>query len=156
MESDPKNITMLLRREIEAGIAGPIIRGFIEEMGREKALAVVRKTIDALALESGRALAGSLGGNSLADFAKGMEMWQAGGAYDLEELELTPEVYAYNITRCRYAEMYRLLGLADLGAALSCQRDFKLVEGFNPGLRLERTQTIMEGGAFCDFRIKKV
>ena len=54
-----------------------------------------------------------------------------------------------------YAEMYRRLGLADLGATLSCQRDRAFIEGFNPRLRLERTQTLMEGGACCDFRYRR-
>jgi hypothetical protein len=51
--------------------------------------------------------------------------------------------------------MYQALGLADLGSSLSCQRDFALIEGFNPSIRLSRTQTIMEGAKFCDFRFRK-
>ena len=35
--------------------------------------------------------------------------------------------------------MYRTLGLADLGSSLSCQRDFALVQGFNPAIELTRT-----------------
>jgi hypothetical protein len=50
--------------------------------------------------------------------------------------------------------MYRALGLGDLGASLSCQRDFALVEGFNPAIALDRTQTLMEGAPFCDFRFR--
>jgi hypothetical protein len=54
----------------------------------------------------------------------------------------------------RYAEMYRALGVPELGALLSCNRDFALGEGFNPEMTLTRTQTIMEGAPFCDFRYK--
>jgi hypothetical protein len=50
--------------------------------------------------------------------------------------------------------MYRALGLADLGASLSCQRDYALVQGFNSEIELTRTQTIMEGAPFCDFRFR--
>jgi hypothetical protein len=50
--------------------------------------------------------------------------------------------------------MYRALGLAELGSSLSCQRDFSLIEGFNPAIQLTRTQTIMEGAPFCDFRFQ--
>ena len=46
------------------------------------------------------------------------------------------------------------LGLADLGGSLSCQRDFALVEGFNPEITLERTQTLMGGASHCDFRFR--
>ena len=72
----------------------------------------------------------------------------------IDRLEETPDRLSFNVTRCRYAEMYRALGLADLGSSLSCQRDFSLIEGFNPGIRLVRTQTLMEGAAFCDFRFR--
>ena len=50
------------------------------------------------------------------------------------------------------AELYQSLGLKDLGATLSCNRDFTLIKGFNPRISLTRTRTIMEGAAFCDFR----
>ena len=44
------------------------------------------------------------------------------------------------------------LGVPELGAILSCARDAALIEGFNPRLKLTRTETIMEGAASCDFR----
>jgi hypothetical protein len=69
-------------------------------------------------------------------------------------LTQSPTELSFNVTRCRYAEMYRSLGLEDLGGSLSCARDFALVEGFNPEIELKRTQTIMEGAAYCDFRFK--
>jgi hypothetical protein len=50
--------------------------------------------------------------------------------------------------------MYRALGLGDLGFSLSCRRDFALIEGFNPDVILTRTQTLMEGATFCDFRFR--
>jgi hypothetical protein len=48
--------------------------------------------------------------------------------------------------------MYRALGVPELGALLSCNRDFALIQGFNPDVELRRTQTIMEGAPHCDFR----
>lgn len=36
----------------------------------------------------------------------------------------------------------------------SCNRDFSLVEGFNPAVKLTRTQTVMEGASYCDFRFE--
>jgi len=58
------------------------------------------------------------------------------------------------VTRCRFAEMYRGMGASDLGFLLSCSRDFSLSEGYSDALHLERTQTIMQGAAFCDFRYR--
>jgi hypothetical protein len=50
--------------------------------------------------------------------------------------------------------MYRALGIPELGVVLSCGRDFALGEGFNPDLKLTRTQIIMEGAPYCDFRYR--
>ena len=58
------------------------------------------------------------------------------------------------MTRCRYAEMYRALGMVELGATLSCDRDGSLIAGFNPNVRFTRTQTIMAGADHCDFRFE--
>jgi hypothetical protein len=42
-----------------------------------------------------------------------------------------------------------------LGAVLSCNRDFALIEGFNPEVELTRTQTIMGGATCCNFRYQR-
>ena len=67
-------------------------------------------------------------------------------------LETDEKEAALNITRCRYAEMYKEHGLEELGYLLSCGRDFALIEGYNPKIKLTRTKTIMEGADHCDFR----
>jgi hypothetical protein len=69
-------------------------------------------------------------------------------------LERTEERFSFNVTRCRYAEMYRAPGVPELGALLSCNRDYSLIEGFNPDVTLTRTQTIMQGASCCDFRFQ--
>ncbi|MCS6910033.1 MAG: L-2-amino-thiazoline-4-carboxylic acid hydrolase [Anaerolineales bacterium] len=78
--------------------------------------------------------------------------WTKDDALELEVLEQNEQRLSFNVRRCRYAEMYRALGIPELGALLSCNRDFALIEGFNPEVTLTRTQTIMEGALFCDFR----
>jgi hypothetical protein len=42
--------------------------------------------------------------------------------------------------------------MLEFGKILSCNRDGALIEGMNPEIRFTRTQTIMEGAPFCDFR----
>ena len=93
-----------------------------------------------------------MGGRSLTHFAASLELWKKDDALQTDVLEQTDERFAFNVTRCRYAELYRALGIPELGALLSCNRDFALIEGFNPDVKLKRTQTIMEGAPFCDFR----
>ncbi len=149
---DTANTTLLARREIEARIVGPLIEAMAREFGRERVTEIAREAIMGLARETGAALAQAAGGCSLAHFSQTLALWQADDALRLDMLESSPDKLSFNVTRCRYAEMYAALGLKELGGLLSCNRDFALVEGFNPSIRLTRTQTIMEGAAHCDFR----
>jgi class 3 adenylate cyclase len=155
MPEPADKLTLLERRELEARIVGPLVRGFIEELGAERALAIVRRVVSELAREAGAERARALGDASLAAFGSLLEQWRAGGALEIQILRQDDEHLDFNVTRCRFAEMYRALGLADLGASLSCCRDFSLVEGFNPALKLVRTQTLMEGANHCDFRFHR-
>jgi hypothetical protein len=152
MGADLSKIGLLARREIEARMAGPLIRAFSREIGEGRALEILRGVIVSLAKDSGAMLREFVGGDSLEHFARGLPLWSQDDAVAFDLLDLGPDRISMNVTRCRYAEMYRELGMADLGFTLSCARDFALVEGFNPAIRLERTQTIMEGADYCDFR----
>ena len=152
MATEGPRLSLLQQREIEARIVGPLLRAVAVEMGHEKTLALARGVISDLARQGGADLALRFGEATLETFARSLDLWREGGALEIEMLEQSAERLSFNVTRCRYAEMYRALGLVDLGSSLSCQRDFSLVEGFNPAIGLTRTQTLMEGASHCDFR----
>lgn len=147
-------IGVLKRREIEARILAPLINAFAAEFGRERVIEIAKRVIVEIARQQGKALADQAGGNTLAHFAGSKDAWVKGGALETQLLQVTDTAYDFNVTRCRYADMYRTLGIPELGSVLSCGRDFALGEGFNPNLKLTRTQTIMEGASFCDFRYR--
>ncbi|WP_165065213.1 L-2-amino-thiazoline-4-carboxylic acid hydrolase [Paludisphaera rhizosphaerae] len=154
--ADQKPILPLLQqREIEARIVGPLMRAFADAFGREPTLEVLRGVIVDLARQGGADLAQSLGESSLEAFATTLGRWCENDALEIDVLEQSDERLSFNVVRCRYAEMYRRLGLEDLGASLSCVRDFALAEGFSPEIQLERTQTIMQGAPYCDFRFRR-
>ena len=146
------DIGVLKRREIEARVIGPLVERFAAEFGRERVVALTREVVVEVAQSQGAALADQTGGNDLEAFAGTMTNWTKGGALELDVIEKSASTFAFNVTRCRYAELYRSLGLADLGAVLSCNRDATMIEGFNPDIRFTRTQTIMSGASHCDFR----
>lgn len=154
MSGEAHPIPLLQRREIEARIVAPLVRAVMAELGEEKTLELLRGVIEGLAHEAGAAMAREFGEATLPAFSRGLDRWKEGGALEMEMLAETPERLDFNVTRCRYAEMYRALGLADLGATLSCCRDFSLIEGFNPSVTLTRTQTLMQGATHCDFRFR--
>ena len=148
-------IGVLKRREIEARIIGPIVEALAQEFDRERVLAIVAETIINVARKQGAERADAMGDDSLIAFAHSAGNWRKGNALEIEVLEQNEDRYDFNVTRCRYAEMYRSLGMAELGAVLSCNRDYSLVEGFNPEIQLERKQTIMQGAPCCTFRYSK-
>jgi hypothetical protein len=146
---------VLARREIEARILAPLLQAFSQELGRTRVLEITREVITQITREQGAALVDNMGGNTLKHFAASLETWKKDGALELELLERNEGRFYFNVTFCRYAKMYTELGIPDLGSILSCSRDHALIEGFNPAIHLTRTQTIMDGAPFCDFRYEK-
>jgi len=147
-------IGVLKRRAIEARILAPVLEALGEAFGREQVLAIVRDVIVGIAREQGAALAAAAGGRSLPVFAGTLDHWTRDGALEMDVVEQGDGALGFDVTRCRYAEMYRELGIPELGAVLSCNRDFALIEGFNPDVELTRTQTLMQGASHCDFRYR--
>jgi len=154
MDTAKPTLPLIEQREIEARIVGPLIRAFAAQLGEDRTLEIVRESIRELARQGGADLARLLGEQTLLAFARGLDRWRENDALEIDLLEQSATRLSFNVTRCRYAEMYRALGLADLGSSLSCERDGALIQGFNPQIQLTRTQTIMEGAAFCDFRFQ--
>jgi predicted ArsR family transcriptional regulator len=145
-------IGVLKRREIEARILAPLLFALGEEFEHQRVLEIARRVILQLAAQQGQQMAAQLGGCSLAHFADSLEAWTRDGALQIELQEQSEMTFAFNVTRCQYAEMYQKLGIPELGALLSCNRDAAMIQGFNPLVEFTRTQTIMQGAAFCDFR----
>jgi hypothetical protein len=144
-------VGLLNRREIEARILAPLLDALGEESDRQRVWEITRKVIWDIARQQGVQLANSVKKNDLEHFATIQDTWKKDNAMQSEVLELTHKRFVFNVYRCRYAEMYHHLGFPELGKILSCERDFAYIEGYNPNIRLTRTQTIMEGAEICDF-----
>lgn len=146
-------ISQLKRREIQAPIAACLIRSYIRVMGEDQAINIATAAIQADAILAGKTIAAKLGGNSLKEMGIVVrEIWAEDEAITCQILEETDQTLYFNVTRCRYAEFYKKEAMPDLGYCLSCSRDEAFTEGFNPQMKLFRTQTIMQDGPVCDFR----
>jgi hypothetical protein len=145
-------LPLLQQREIEAKAIAPMFRALVAEVGEQRAREILRGVIAQLAQQSGCTASVNSGGNDLAHLKQLVEKWSENGAFELTVLRDDPEAFEFNVTRCQFAEMYHRLGQADLGPILSCGRDGAMIEGFNPDIAFSRTQTIMEGAPFCNFR----
>ncbi len=94
------------------------------------------------------------GGKSISDLFRVIEeVWSREKALEFQVLEKTDTRLRFNVTRCRYAELYDRLGIKEFGYCFSCNRDAPLIKAFNSRMKLLRTQTIMEGDPVCDFLI---
>ncbi|UCE55472.1 MAG: L-2-amino-thiazoline-4-carboxylic acid hydrolase [Desulfobacterales bacterium] len=146
-------ITHLKRREVQAPIVSSLIRGFANEIGYENAIGIAKEVIREDAVLSGKTLAEEYSGNSISELSKiAKEVWAKDVALEIKMVKETEKELFFDVTHCRYAEIYEKLGVKNLGCILSCIRDFYFLEGFNPKITLKRTITIMEGGDYCDFR----
>jgi len=147
-----EEIGILTRRRIEAEIIAPIYDELKQEIGEAAAQALLRRAIRRAAVRAGEQLAAATpGGADLETFQDIQRLWTKDDALRVEVLHASAERYDINIRRCRYAEMYRAMGLGGLGSVLSCERDGAFCEGYDPRIKLTRTQTIMQGVDHCDF-----
>ncbi len=148
-------IGILKRREIEANIIAPIYGILVREFGRDRARDIIREAITADAVKSGAEFAAREDGEAnLQSFIAIQHLWEQDDALKVEVHAADADTYRYDVKRCRYAEMYKALGLAEIGTLLSCTRDYEFTKGYDPRIRLQRTQTIMEGASHCDFHYR--
>lgn len=152
---DPTEIPILLRRKIEALILKEVYDVIIERSGQDEAEAVIGTACSRAAIAHGQQMADRLDhAPNLRDFADILPNWTRESALELEPLQAADDVLDFNVRRCRYAEMYRDMGLGEIGHLLSCNRDADFCTGYNPEMKLTRTQTIMAGASHCNFRYR--
>ena len=149
----PPRLPILTQRRIEAAFAKGIYEEMARELGDETAKRILADAVRKMARATAAEMAKEApGGTSLDSFRALKSLWTAEDALQTETVKSTETEYHFNVVRCRYAEMYREMGLAELGGILSCNRDGVFCEGYDPRLKLRRTQTIMSGASHCDFR----
>ena len=150
------DLPTLTKRKLQAEVIGPIFAEMVAEIGEEKASEILDRAIRKAAINEGRAFAARAPGGkpSMADFIKLFELWTTGGSLEIDVLEASDTKFDFNVTRCRYAETYREMGLEKIGHLLSCNRDGSFCEGYDPNLKLDRAQTIMGGAKCCTFRYR--
>jgi len=155
-ETSPEpQMGILQRRRIEAEIIKPLYEEMKAAFGEAAAQGVIERAVKTAAIESGRQFAAAApDGPSIENFAAIQPLWTREDALRVEPLAQDAEHLEFNVTRCRYAEMYHAMGLGEIGHLLSCNRDGTFIEGYDPRIEMTRTQTIMQGASHCDFRYR--
>lgn len=149
-------IPILQRRRIEAEILKQVYDTASERHGKQEAAKIVGEAVQRSARAQARQYAESAPeeGTSMGTFIDLYADWMADDALTVEVLRQDDEAFDFNVTRCRYAEMYRDMGLEELGPLLSCNRDGVFCQGYDENIELTRNQTIMKGASHCDFRYR--
>lgn len=154
MAEDPGELPTLVKRRIQAQVIGPIYAEMAAAIGEEKAAAILDAAVRKAAIAEGKTFAARAPGGqtSMAHFIKLYELWTHDGALEIEVLEASDTTFDFDVTRCRYAETYRDMGLGHIGQFMSCNRDGTFCEGYDPNITLDREHTIMGGAPRCTFR----
>jgi hypothetical protein len=149
-------IGILERRRIEAEFAKAMLEEFGAEIGQARAEAILSRAVVKLAKQAAAEFAAQSdpAKSPIENFAAIQHHWTRDDALSIEVLRQTETEFDFNVTRCRYAETYKAMGIGHLSAVLSCNRDGAFCEGFHPDLKLTRTQTIAGGATHCDFRYR--
>jgi hypothetical protein len=150
------DIPTLTKRRLQAAVIKPIYEEMVVELGDEKAQSILGNAIRKAAIEEASEFADKAPGGttSLRSFIDLFELWTAGGALEIEVHEESEACFSFDVTRCQYAETYREMGMGQIGHLLSCNRDASFCEGYDPNIKLDRQQTIMNGADRCTFRYR--
>ena len=150
------NIPVIEQAKIQAQVLVPLVKALQAELGEERANALVRKTIGDLYRRLGeqwwRAQRSKHVGENM---ASAFAAFAKGEALDYSVRAQSQDAYEIDVTGCRYAEFYKELSEPELGFLLDCNLDFPFAEGFDPDIKLTRTQTVMQGASHCDFRYRR-
>lgn len=149
------SIPIIQRRRIEAELIKEIYETLVERFGRQAAAEVISHSVRRSAVAQARQFADKEpSGTNLETFADLYKHWTAEDALTIEVKTRDANAFDFDVKRCRYAEMYREMGLGDIGHLLSCNRDGAFCQGYDPAIKLTRTQTLMQGASHCDFRYR--
>ena len=150
------SLPIIEQAKIQAQVLVPLVKALQGELGERRTNALVRRALGDIYRRYGEEFwrtkreksVGNVMASAFATFARG-------DALDYQVREQSQDVFAIDVTGCRYAEFYRELGEPELGFLLVCSADFLMAEGFDPDITLTRTQTIMQGASHCDFRYRR-
>jgi hypothetical protein len=149
-------ISLLDQAKIQAQVLVPILKALRAELGEERANKLVTTALRDWSRDMFLRIGALMPGSPKDKWAalNAAAMPRIGADVDIELLKQDTDAMEFNITGCRYADFFRALGEPELGAVLTCEADNHMVEVGNPEVELTRTQTIMKGAKYCDFRYR--
>lgn len=150
------SIPVIQQAKIQAQVLVPLVKALQAELGEERANGLVRKALGDTYRRFGEEFWRAKNEKNLGKaIASAFTTYARDNALDYKVIEQSQDAFEFDVTRCRYAEFYKELGEPELGFLLVCAADFATADGFDPDIKLTRTQTIMQGATHCDFRYRR-
>jgi len=150
------DISLLDKTRIQAQVLVPVMRAMRDEIGREKADAIVRGALREWSkqffADIGKGIEGSPGRKFAKMNSALAEVTEREVTFDMHRDD--KEAREFDITSCRFAEFFRALGEPELGALLVCSTDVDIADAGGSAVSFSRDQTLMQGGSCCTFRYK--
>jgi predicted ArsR family transcriptional regulator len=152
---DP-DVSLLDKTRIQAQVLVPVLRALRAELGKDKADAIVKQALRDWSKQLFAAIGDGIEGSPRRKWATMRSALNEVSAREVEFeiLRHDSEALEFDVTRCRFAEFFRALGEAELGALLICETDFDIASVGDGEVSLDRAQTIMRGASRCTFRYK--
>ena len=114
----------------------------------EEGVEVIHEAFKKRAVEIGKKRALKTQDKSLLAFCSSLEKG-CGGTHKWHKVKSTKTCQAYRFTYCMWADVFKQLGVADIGFWI-CEGDEPVVTAFNDHIGFKRTMTLMEGDDCCD------
>ena len=148
------SVSFLDEYKFQAEVLIPIFKALRAELGEERANHLILGALRDWSRARWHRLGARFPGRPKEKWAalNTAMMPRVGSDADFQPLKDEPDTMECNITGCRYADLFRQLGEPELGLVLCCEDDFHIAEVGWPEVELTRTQTIMQGAPYCDFR----
>lgn len=139
----------------QAMVLVPIVRELEKRLGKDEAQRLVHDAIGDTFHDFGRQMNELTKEGREGDFGEQAvataELFSEGDALEIEIHEKTEKNLKFDVTKCKYAELYKSLNAPELGFLFACNQDYPFQNGMGDELVMNRPQTIMEGYSRCKF-----
>jgi hypothetical protein len=152
---DP-GLSLLDKVRIQAQVLLPVLQALRTELGKEKADAIVKQALRDWSRQLFATIGDGIEGSPRRKWATIQGAWGevSGREVEFEIRRHDQEALDIDVTHCRFADFFRMLGEPELGALLICEIDFDIAAAGGSEVGLTRDQTLMKGASHCPFRYK--
>lgn len=128
------------------------IKAISDVWGEENVQEFLRKKGQESGARWGKQMLKNASDNSLASFVKFLEDPIIANTLSFEYIEKTDTVCEIKVTECLIADVFKSRDAGHIGYPYVCFGDYSACQSFNPGIKMVRDKTLMQGHECCNHR----